>query len=607
MNTGTTERSLDVVLRENALLKNEVRVARRASEITAELVVQQFVKLEEMLRRLEEKSVTEQKLRWELEQKNTELNRTAAAAMEATRAKSQFLACMSHEIRTPMNAIIGMTELLLATRLSSEQQEYLNIVEESGETLLTLINDILDLSKIEAGKLNLDRAVFNLHESVGDTMKSLGPRAHKQGLELACRIHPEVPSAVVGDQGRFRQVIVNLVGNAIKFTESGEVVLDIRRESQTDHAVVLQCAVRDTGVGIPRDKQAAIFTMFEQADSSTTRRFGGAGLGLAISSRLVEMMEGRIWVESEIGRGSTFYFTARFELPRGETAVMPVARPTIVRGTKVLVVDDNATNRRILEEVLKSWQMEPTVADGALDALGLLHLAQKAGNPYHLVLADAHMPEMDGFTLAEKIKQDTELGSTIIMMLTSADQFGDVARCEQLGIAAYLVKPIKQSELLDAAMLALGVAAPEDEAPEVSAVGSPSRVGPLRVLLAEDSLVNQKLAVALLEKCGHTVVVTETGREALAAAESQDFDLILMDVQMPEMDGFEATMAIRAKEKESGKHVPIIAMTAHALKGDRQRCLEAGMDDYVAKPIHAANLLDTIEAVVRASRRSITA
>jgi CheY-like chemotaxis protein len=362
--------------------------------------------------------------------------------------------------------------------------------------------------------------------------------------------------------------------------------------------VVVRFSVSDTGTGIPRDRQADIFKMFEQADSSTTRRFGGAGLGLAISSRLVEMMGGRIWVESEVSRGSTFHFTARFELPRGEAAGRAVVSPAIVRGVKVLVVDDNATNRHILEEVLKSWRMEPTVVEGGRHALDVLHEAQEAGNPYRLVFTDEHMPEMDGFTLVERIRQDPKLDDTIVMILTSGGRFDGAAQCEVLRISAYLLKPVKQSELLDATMRAMGGSSPEEEVPGVPATRSPSQVGPLRVLLAEDSLVNQKLAVALLEKCGHTAVVTENGREAVAASESQDFDLILMDVQMPQMDGFEATSVIRAREKGSGKHVPIIALTAHAMKGDRERCLEAGMDDYVAKPIDATELLETIEAVV---------
>ena len=539
---------------------------------------------------------------WDVsDRKRAEMQIQAAkkAAEAANRAKSVFLASMSHEIRTPMNAILGMTELVLDTKLSSVQQEYLSVIQESGEALLSLLNDILDLSKIEAGRLTLEHAVFDLCETIGNTMKSLGVRAHKRGLELACHIHADVPRAVVGDSGRLRQIIVNLVGNATKFTERGEVVLQVERESQTDGEILLHCAVIDTGIGIPEEKQAAIFEMFEQADSSTTRRYGGSGLGLAISSRLVELMGGRIWLESEVGRGSTFHFTAPLLLAEdGLLAVQP-GRSVIVGDTKVLVVDDNATNRRILEEVLRAWGMEPTTTSDARQALGLLRQAQKAGESYHLVLTDAHMPETDGYTLARWVNQDSELGSsTIVMMLSSGDRPDDDARCEELGIAAYLMKPVKQSELFDAITVAVGAATPEDEGAELSVTNRSSRVSSWRVLLAEDSVVNQKFVVAVLRKYGHEVVVARNGREALTALESQDFDLILMDVQMPEMDGLEATRTIRAQERQTGRHIPIVAMTAHALKGDREKCLAAGMDDYVAKPIQIDQLFQAIEAVM---------
>lgn len=519
-------------------------------------------------------------------------------AQAASRAKSDFLANMSHEIRTPMNAIIGMTELVLDTPLTESQRDYLTIVRDSGESLLTVINDILDFSKVEAGKLELEQAAFDIREVLGDTLKSLALRAHDKRLELACHILPDVPEWLIGDAGRLRQVVVNLVGNAIKFTDQGEVVLNVAVQQRMDHAVRLHCTVTDTGVGIPPDKLEKVFRAFEQADSSTTRRHGGTGLGLAICTRLVAAMGGEIWVNSEIGQGSTFHFTAAFGI-----SPLPPDRPrtprrAVMDGTRILVVDDNATNRLILEEMLRNWRMRPSVAANVSDAMAMLRSAHACGQRYELILTDANMPEVDGFALAERIKQDAELGSTVIMMLTSGGRPGDVGRCEDLHVAAYLFKPVKQSELFDAMALALGISSPAD-ADEVSATALPDPLTrPLRILLAEDSLVNQKLAVGLLQKYGHTVDVVGDGRAALATVETQDYDLVLMDVQMPEMDGLEATRAIRVREARHGGHLPIIAMTAHAMKGDRERCLEAGMDSYVAKPIRARELFEAIARVL---------
>jgi signal transduction histidine kinase/DNA-binding response OmpR family regulator len=516
------------------------------------------------------------------------------AAEAASKAKSDFLANMSHEIRTPMNAIIGMTELVLDTPLTVTQRDYLTTVAESGEALLTLLNDILDFSKIEAGKLDLVKTPFEVRECIGDTMKSLALRAHRKGLEIAYHIAPEICEFISGDPNRLRQIIVNLVGNAIKFTEKGEVLLDVGLESHEGDEVTLKFSVKDTGIGIPEDKLESIFEAFEQADTSMTRRFGGTGLGLAISSRLVELMGGHIAVESVVDQGSTFSFLARFQ----QVADAPRARsmpPASISGTKVLIVDDNATNRRILEEMLRNWEMKPTCAPSARIALGHIREAQKQDDPFGLILTDVNMPDMDGFMLAEAVKNDPELGSTVIMMLTSGDRPGDVARCEELGAAAYLMKPIKQSELFDAIVAAMGIIAPEHDDP---AKGRElDRIPHLNILLAEDSLANQKLAVGVLEKWGHSVSVANNGREAVAKVLAEDFDVVLMDVQMPEMDGHQATQAIREAEAKTGKHTIIVAMTAHAMKGDKERCLEAGMDSYISKPVRAPILHQTLKEI----------
>jgi two-component system, sensor histidine kinase and response regulator len=567
-------------------LRAEIVTLKQLLGVQEQVSLRQAQKLRDAMRLLEE---SKGELERRVAERTRELEEATRRAVAASRAKSEFLANMSHEIRTPMNGIIGMTELAIGVTSCPIQRDHLETIQSSADSLLAIINDILDFSKIEAGKITLESVEFSLRDALEETLRSLALRAHEKGLELAASIAPDLPEVLVGDPVRVRQVIVNLVSNAIKFTERGEVIVEVRSLARTDREIDVEVSVRDTGIGIPKDKLGLVFESFTQADSSITRSYGGTGLGLTIASQLVGRMGGEIRVESEPGVGSTFTFSVRLGCSCKEALGVTRAEVADLRDMPTLVVDDHPINRRILFELLKRWGMRPACAASGAEALLALEHAAASGEPFRLVLLDAMMPGMDGFTVASEIQADPELRKLTVMMLSSMNVGENAMRASSLGIASYIQKPVRQADLLDAIQRHVGEARAE-AAVEVAAAESVRATRPLKVLLAEDNLVNRRVATGLLTNRGHEVVAAHNGREAVDRLGAEPFDVVLMDVQMPVMDGFVATAIIREREKQGQRRTPIIAMTAHAMAGDRDKCIAAGMDDYVSKPIAIAEL-----------------